>query len=812
MTTLINLESYLECCQYAHLFAEDPAKLIPNSNSLPLAYRDFCRRHQSQSFLPVPIMAIKQPKTLTPHKRQLPQDNIGLTLSDNSSEQILIVREANSLVLRSLQSEYIYANVYRYWSYAEQLQQFTNSDKKLVIYDLDCFTLAQITPLTFENRNAPYPIPIIDMRSLKKYDVLKLSQPYEKTYNSICLAIANKIVQDLNLDTNNLLEVANYIIKINLFQNIEFTSSEHISLILEINHRFYSYNLSEKNLEDIIYRYFPIADLNKVISENSNYHFILLSSYAKLPTIKRALERRFQGALLILDLNKNNFSDIWEEKTKSNFALFGQHLDRISFSVRTKETGEKIEIYLPDKTCYEGEQEVIVDGQYEKDGKLEQNFSLKNKDVTLPFRINGEPFLDNETGVEQIYKIENQYFDQTSSLDIKICFRLKPGLMPKLEILDNYGRILDSKLITLDQSHIPASDTLGFIPLEKIFEKRKSKTIPTIKIIQDVENPFTRLFLTALNELISTFELTNISNILTIKKINQANSNKLYNEIKSVIDSLSNFKDLIGDKLLIFYFPDLNINDISHIVDKYQKFAEYYLELISSLDKIRVPYRKLVEENKPIPKYIKRLQFPIKQYIETVTLIIGKSYLLTNTSSKKLFFNVKSDELYDISSSIYWQNLARMSCSSELQDNYFDRFRTVVPDQRKFIPFIWGYARILIWYFDFSELNDIKLFENHFCMLLDYCLNNLENTSNYLQDALIALIYLLTFREIDSKFVDKDSQSYDQSKRLCEKLKQISIKPSKASNIDDMSLNQFFEQLLDGSATQEQVSNMIEID
>jgi len=256
----------------------------------------------------------------------------------------------------------------------------------------------------------------------------------------------------------------------------------------------------------------------------------------------------------------------------------------------------------------------------------------------------------------------------------------------------------------------------------------------------------------------------------------------------------------------------LNINDISHIVDKYQKFAEYYLELISSLDKIRVPYRKLVEENKPIPKYIKRLQFPIKQYIETVTLIIGKSYLLTNTSSKKLFFNVKSDELYDISSSIYWQNLARMSCSSELQDNYFDRFRTVVPDQRKFIPFIWGYARILIWYFDFSELNDIKLFENHFCMLLDYCLNNLENTSNYLQDALIALIYLLTFREIDSKFVDKDSQSYDQSKRLCEKLKQISIKPSKASNIDDMSLNQFFEQLLDGSATQEQVSNMIEID
>jgi len=221
MTTLINLESYLECCQYAHLFAEDPAKLIPNSNSLPLAYRDFCRRHQSQSFLPIPAMAIAQPKTLTPRQRQLPQDNIGLTLSDNSSEQIFIVREANSLVLRSLQSRYIYANVYRYWSYVEQLQQFTNSDKPLVIYDLDNFTPAQITPLTFENYgNAPYPIPIIDTRSLKQYDALKLSQPYENIYDTICWAIANKIVQDLNLDKNNLLEVANYIKKINLFQNI----------------------------------------------------------------------------------------------------------------------------------------------------------------------------------------------------------------------------------------------------------------------------------------------------------------------------------------------------------------------------------------------------------------------------------------------------------------------------------------------------------------------------------------------------------------------------------------------------------------
>jgi hypothetical protein len=820
MTTLINLESYLECCQYAHLFAEDPEKLIPSLNGLPLAYRDFCRRHQSQSFLPIPAMAIKQPQNLSPRKSQLLPKPIGLPLDDTSSEQIFIVREANSFVLRALQSRYyIYANAYRYWSYAEQLQPFTN--KPLVIYDLDNFTPSQITPLTFENRNAPYPIPIIDTRSPKQYDSLKLSQPYEKIYNSICLAIANKILQDLNIDTNNRLEVANYIKKINLLQNTEFTFSEDISSILEIDDRFYSYNLSQENLEDIIFRRLPISELNRVINENPNYNFVLFSSYTKLSGIKTALKKQFQNTLFAPNLNiKSDFLEIWQQKAVRNFPLFGQHLDRISFSVRRSSenrSSENIEICLPDEICYEGEKEAIVYGEYPKDGKLEQNFSLKNKDVTLPFRINDQPFyinnetdIESETGIEQIYKIENQYFNETPTLDIRIRFRLQPGLAPKLEILDNYKRIIDSKLIDLDQSLIQAPETLGFIPIEKIFEARKTKTIPTINIMQNVENSFTSLLLTNLNHLINKFELINISSILNMKEFNQANSNKLYNEIKSITDSLCDFKDQIGDKLSIFYFPDLNINGIIHIVDKYQKLVEYSLNLIPSLYKIRTLYRKLVEENKPIPKYIKRLQFSIMRYIETVILITGKSYLLTTASSKKLFFNDKSDELYGISSNLYWQNLARMSCSSELQDYYFDRFRTVIPQQGKFIPFIWGYARILIWYFDFSRFNDIKLFENHFCMLLNYCLNNLDNTSSYLQDTLITLIYLLTFREIDPHFVEQGSEAYNQSKKLCEKLAHTEIK---SKNVE-LPLNQFFEQLIDGSATQEQVSNsnMIEID
>ena len=159
----------------------------------------------------------------------------------------------------------------------------------------------------------------------------------------------------------------------------EFTSSEDISSILEIDGRFYSYNLSQANLEDIIFRRLPILELNRVINENPNYNFVLFSSYAKLSGIKTALKQQFQNTLFAPNLNiKSDFLEIWQQETVRNFPLFGQHLDRISFSVRRSsenKSSENIEICLPDEICYEGEKEAIVYGEYPKDGKLEQNFS-----------------------------------------------------------------------------------------------------------------------------------------------------------------------------------------------------------------------------------------------------------------------------------------------------------------------------------------------------------------------------------------------------------------------------------------------------
>lgn len=805
MTTLINLESYLECCQYAHLFAEDPAKLIPNSNSLPLAYRDFCRRYQSQSFLPVPAMAIDRPKTLTPRQSQLLPQNIGLPLPDNSSEQIFIVREANSLVLRSLQSRYIYANVYRYWSYVEQLQQFTNSDKPLVIYDLDSFTPAQIIPLTFQNYgNAPYPIPIIDTRSLKQYDSLKLSQSYEKIYDLICETIADKIVQDLNLKTNAV-AVSNYIKKINIFQKVDFTYSEHISLILEINDRFYSYDLYRTDLENIIHRYFPIADLNKLISKNPNYHFVLLSSYAKFISPERTLEQQFQRNLLILDLTINNFSKTWQRKLENNFALFGQRLDRISFFVKRAGAGEEIEIRLPEKICYEGEQEATVYGQYLKDGKLEENFSLRTKDVTLPFLINDEPFLDNETSAEQIYKIENQYYDETANLDVKICFRIKPGLAPKLEILDNHDRVLDSKLIDHEQLVIETSGTLGFISKKEIVTFRRNKSQ---KFISTLSTETTKISETLL-------DFTHRINRSIANMTNQDNIQSLRGGSRSflnLIQDYSNNENQSKNGLDVYVINNQdNNNHLEVFIQNYEKIDKRINEFLENIKSNHVVRQSSMSRDY---RYI----------YQNILQILGKSFAFSNCLN--LDFLYYPDQIYygnlltkDIRFiySIHLHNIARMSCNNQRRKAFWDLFKIKSKyHQKEFYKvndYIWGYARILLWYANFeSDRLSLGIFSQHFTKILSHCLTlNVYKDRQYLTDALISLIYLLTFREIDPHFVEQGSHAYAQSKNLCEKLVRNPIRSRKA-NIDDMSLNQFFEQLLDGSATQEQVRNMIEID
>ena len=122
---------------------------------------------------------------------------------------------------------------------------------------------------------------------------------------------------------------------------------------------------------------------------------------------------------------------------------------------------------------------------------------------------------------------------------------------------------------------------------------------------------------------------------------------------------------------------------------------------------------------------------------------------------------------------------------------------------------MWGYARIMLWYLDFSKADSFVSYNAHFKLILQYSLTS-EPQSAYLQSSLISLIYLLTFREINQDFCVKDSSEYTLSKELCDRLR---YKPVYAKQISqDKSLNEIFEEFLEGTAGSSQVEAILEAD
>jgi len=788
MTTLINLESYLECCQYAHLFGENVAKLIPNPKSLPNTYRDFCKQHLSQAFLPVPALAIAQPPTLSVRTKPLSKatSHIGFTIDDQRDEQIFIVREANSLKMRSFDvPQYLYANVYRYWSYASQLTALTNSGKPLVIYDLDSFTPSQIIPFTFElSRNATYQIPIIDTRSKSQFDSLKLSQSYETIYDSICYDLADKISSDLGIGSGikleNITAVFCYIQKINLFQKIipQF-SGDRIPLIIEIADTFYPYNLNLNELENIVYQNLPIAELQRIIYENPSYNFALVSSMIQLPRLRQYLQQ--QLSTVIVDTSQNIFNQIWQEKINQKFPLYGQYLDSISFFVaRDKET---IEISLPSRTCYEGEQEKIQYASHLKNDKEEQEFTLGLKSVNLQFKVNGEPFISNETDIEQAYAIENQYFQETENNDIKIKirFRTKPGITPKLEVLDNQNRILHTKLIDYEQPVIQDSGTSGFLPMAQIIQSRTEKSNRGVEVILDIE------YISDLKRFVSSVE-----------SMSQSAISK-----ETIAKAVSSFRAKWKNKILPTFVLHANDNELKDILRFYDLLAKHSKQVLSKL----IPKKKDDKETKEM----------INSSYSNLILIISDSYAMTQLSNLDF---LHSTDILSRKEVKQWderlRSAAKTACIQPRQISYFNLFHKYTRHRDtvfyKNDVYIWGYARILIWYIDFNDPLTTNICKQHFAILVNYC-HSLEadvpKNISYLRDALITLIYLLTFRESDPEFVKKDSSVYGEAKSLCRKLDPHRIRSQKTSI--EVPLNSFFDQLLDGNVTQEQVENMIRI-
>jgi hypothetical protein len=765
------------------MFGIDSQELKPKyENSLPIEYKNFLKEHQNSEFLLLPILPTFLPHKLTPITNKKPRQQLGFFIEDESQETIFIVRSANSLVLRSLESAYLFANVFHYWNNGDELTKFAQSNKPMVIYDFDSFTPPQIIPLTFQSHPlAPAPIPIIDLRNIDTYQTLKLSVKYEKIYENICQKIAIQIIKDLNFDLTHISRVVKYLQKINIFQIIsKYKQSVNntaestqklitLPLLIELGIKFYLYNLNLEIVSEIVSSCFPVRELTDIIEKyQDNYNFVVISSYDL-----KLVDKPLFFNLILRKQNYQRFIKIWMEAKKTGFPLYGQHLDKISFFVRRRGETQDTEISLPDKICYQGQQEETIYAEYysQSQNQYKTDFPLSTSTVYLPFKINGKPLINDTNGKEQIYKIENQYFNQTldsNNLEIKIRFRLQPGLIPKLEVIDQHNRILHS---CLEERQEP---NFGYISFETILNSRHQMSQGGW---EKLSNNYPQLLekLKLWNDQLTLIKLRDNQLIKKAKKLR---------EFRSTIN-----KDLP---------PILNIESAS--IDQEQ--LRYLLDFYNSLE--LVVKNSLSELNKS-SQYNKE---SINNIYTDILLFLGKSYSLTQNMSLQYLFDVNKLTARNVKSfSLHLQNIARISCNISRQKQYLNLFyRSSQKENREFYQitnYLWGYARILVWYLNFKDFNNFFNYEQHFQDIIRYCLSiNLDDNRNndYLQNALIILIYLLTFRENNSNFVSKNSESYNLAKQLCQQLKNYPIRSNLVQIKDNITLNELFSKLLEGQA------------
>lgn len=782
MSRFFNLESYLEYCQYAQIFAENINLNQKNKQDLLLEYKHFIDRNKKVEFLEFPSLPSLLPSQLTPsHQSRISKEKLGFFIEDNREEEIFIIPPINAFGLSLLRASYLFSPVFYYWNFVNDIIKFDNLDKPLIIYNFDDFTPSQIIPLTFESHpKINYPIPIIDTRNLDNYQSLKLSFIYEEKYDRIFSTIAQNILKKLKLDITLKTDLIQYLQKINIFQVINSQQDSNITsfpIIIYLGEKFYHYHLNGEEIREIISQELPLQELNNIIEDNQDkYNFLVISSY-DLPLVNASFS---SNTISVKTDDFRKFKDIWLEAEKKQFPLYGQHLDKISFFVGGKEKNQDREISLPEKICYQGQKEEKIYGEYKNDNQeLKQEFTMSKPSVYLRFIINGESLIDEETSKNKIYKIENQYYDEKedNNLLIKICFILQPGKTPKLEVIDQYNRILNSSL-----ENALESSNLGYIPTKNLYEFTR--------------NNLSNIGLDKLSENYLDIEQTLLNIKEKLRNIKSANYNS-YNFVRNAkeirqlrLEANNTFPPILN------YIPINSEKTINQILNIYLDLEDIVNE---NLSKLRQRYSHIRGEN----------SLSINNIYTDILLFLGKSYGLTQNMSLNYLFDSNILTLNNVKSfKEHLQNMARLACVLNRQKQYFNLFSNYSQKEDKEFykieAYLWGYARILLWYLNFEETSKWLNYQQHFSDIINHCLTlNYEENKNkgYFQNALICLVYLLTFREINSDFVLENSHNYQLAKQLIYKLENYQIRSKLVSHENDVSLNELFARLLDGNAT-----------
>jgi hypothetical protein len=766
MTRLFNLESYIKLCQYAYQFDQNPDELIHSQGNLPRRYKqELITEYGMTSYRVDPVISNHRSQQLEVKTNK--NNFLGEELTQTGIQRLFIIRDTIDLLTLSTsqflnyQETYLYQSAYYYWNYYQQLKHL-NPDKPLIFIDLDCFECDRLIPI----QRDPEGIPILNTR-----EPLFIQTPFNtvETYNQICRDIAIKILTNFfpnsNLEESAIAHLQKYLQKIAIFEQIPSElNTESISILVEIMYSEQIYykqvQLNLADIENIVNSRVNFSDLEKIV--DSNFHWILISQYNRFPIIKQRLPQ-----FLCVSSDHQTFPREWEEKKQnSNFPLFGIYLDTIEFAIGNRDKNVTQWIKLSEQTIsYEGVEQTltgIIPETNEKVFRIPKN----TNPATLPIRVNGKDYLKNQ--VPQSYEIFIENFPGTEDIEIEIKFILRPDAPPQLKVSDiSETYKITSKLVDRKEQEVKS---FGYIPYQQIDFTRKEKSS---KQIQKITNSHLIAKLKPVLEQIFT-ELENPSRPIDYNTITQ--------KIRQVYIAIPKSKSL------------------------------QYINVFSSEAEIQELRQMFNNPSlKKIPTLIIQSYPEQKQFIGISIKFIGKLYGFSETCSlyenfqDLLEMNILRGKSFN---SQYSESLARTAITESQQQQYFSLFNSHYRSSSN--QYLWGYARILLWYYNFQSKAKNFNYKNHFLLITNYLLSKPANqfTDQYKQNAFLALCYLLTFREIDQDFFTRDSQEKQQAIQVIKHFKDEEVMLNQVSR--KKSLNQLFAELIEGKASQSDIDGMIQ--
>ena len=782
MTRLYNLESYSELCAYANLYE----KKVESSLA---AYKNFLDKYKKQGYCSNSI----HPKELNFRDDLIREQHLGIELSKDNNNLYIIPDRINSLSLSNILNpgeDYIYKSVYHYWNYRHQIANNINLNKPVVIIDLNSLSNESYCLLEFKKHEKTiYYIPIIDNRTERDIN-FKLSRQFWDIHNNIYYDLAQEILArnfpKLAHDNNNIESLKSYLQKIEIFKIAQSqTDSDNFSVIAEISYQekvyYKSVTLDISLLENIIINRIDIQVIAIFANQHPGYSFILISDYNFLAKFKEAFNN---SNIFIPDNRLTKFPQIWLEKQQQNFPLFGQYLDKIKFQIKKDGKEQWIEVLSEEEQehiYYEGESETK-----EFIARIQETrqdyFKLSYPYNVLPIQINEQDYCLN--GKIQEYKITHPWSElkaKSEELIVRIEFIVKLGSVPKLRVRDKDNKY---KIAAKLCDRVKIIQLVDHIPWETIKQNRRQKNcfVPSPEKCQQ--------FIDALSP---------IKNINSIKE-----AIKFRNNIEqglSVIHRPNRNTDL---------FLNINCDNLS---------VEQSKKIIKSLNNSGMLNTVIQYIEKPSNSGGRNLQEKAKDFVKRFILFIGKFYKLSDNLDLQPFFEPQFIEsAYQKVGGEYFLFLSRVALTKEFKLIYFKLFVNLWSRNQPLYQleeFLWGYSRILLWYFEFDSKVDIN-YKEHFTKILSYLLTGLTSTGKkltqgYKQNAFLSLIYLLTFREpsLEQEFCAPESKEYQLAEQVVNKYRSD---PVKMKAIPDKPLNEYFEDLLKGNSSQEVLNQLLEAD